>query len=106
MANINEITNGEFSKALENEGLTIVDFYAEWCMPCVMMGPVFEAVAENNQETNFAKVNIEDSQDLAKENAVSSIPCLVFFKDGKEIDRIVGAVDEQELENKIKEHTS
>jgi len=103
---VKELTNGDFSDLLkENKNkLTIVDFYAEWCMPCVMMGPVFESIAESNKEVEFAKVNIEDAQELAQENQVSSIPCIIFFKEGKEIDRVVGAVSEDVLNEKIKEH--
>ena len=100
---VKELTNGDFTELLENnkDKLVVVDFYAEWCMPCVMMGPVFEEVAGANKEVEFAKVNIEDAKQLAQDNSVSSIPCLVFFKDGKEVDRIVGAVDEEVLNEKI-----
>ena len=102
---VKEITNQDFSKLLEEnkDKLTVVDFFAEWCMPCVMMGPVFEQVSQANDDVEFAKVNIEDANELAQKNNVSSIPCLIFFKDGKEIDRIVGAVQEDALTEKINE---
>ena len=101
---VKEVTNGDYKELIENskDKLTIVDFYAERCMPCVMMGPVFESVSEANKDVEFAKVNIEDSQEIAQEYQVSSIPCLIFFKDGKEIDRVVGAVPEDALNEKIK----
>ena len=106
MANVQELTNGDFTKLLENHKgkLVVVDFYAEWCMPCVMMGPVFEEVAEANKKAEFVKVNIEDSQNIAQKYNVSSIPCFIFFKNEKEVDRVVGSVSEEVLNEKIEEH--
>ena len=98
---VEELSNhGEFEKAIE-KGISIVDFFAEWCMPCVMMGPVFEEVAEKFKKFKFRKVNIEDNKDLASKYKVMSIPCIIVFKDGKEIDRIIGSVPEEVLEEKI-----
>jgi len=103
---VKELTNTDFAELLETnkDKLTVVDFYAEWCMPCVMMGPIFEEVSKSHSGTDFAKVNIEDANKLAQDNGVSSIPCFIFFKDGKEVDRIVGGVGEDALKEKIKEH--
>ena len=103
--NVKELTNGAFKEFLEEKGLAIVDFFAEWCMPCVMMAHVFEEVAENNTEVKFGKVNVDDSQELANQYSISIIPCMIVFKDGKEIDRIIGSVNEEVLEDKIKEHS-
>jgi thioredoxin 1 len=103
--NVRELSSREFSDFIKDKGLVIIDFYAEWCMPCVMMAPIFESVAENiGNKAKFAKVNVEESGKIAQEHNASSIPTLIFFKDGKEVDRIVGAVDEEELETKIKEY--
>ena len=105
MAEVHELTPNEFTSLKdEKDKLIVVDFYAEWCMPCLMMAPVFESVADKNKDVRFGKINIEDAQDLAEKNNVSSIPCIIFFKDGKEVDRIVGSVGEEVLEEKIQEH--
>jgi len=101
MAQIKELTSNEFSKLISNDNLGVVDFYAEWCMPCLMMAPVFEGIAEKTKNIDFGKVNIEESEKLAKEYNVSSIPCLIFFKSGKEVDRIIGSVSEEIIEDKI-----
>lgn len=98
-----ELTQSSFQELMKKErGLVIVDFFAEWCMPCVMMAPVLERLAEKNSKVKFAKINVDDARELADKYEISSIPCIIFFKDGKEIDRITGAVQEDILEDKIK----
>ena len=109
--NVPELSSKEFSELLSNEDnkdkLIIVDFYAEWCTPCLMMAPIIEAMAgtAENSEIVFAKVNVEESSQLAADYKVSSIPCLVFLKNSREIDRLVGAVAEEQLQEKIKENS-
>ena len=70
-------------------------------MPCLMMAPIIEGVAEKHSEVGFYKINSDEAQDLSKEHKVSSIPCSIIFKDGKEIDRITGSVGEEVLEEKL-----
>lgn len=97
-----ELSAAEFSELINQKELNVIKFYAEWCMPCVMMGPIFEAVAEKQSKAKFGKVNIDESEKLAKEYDVETIPCTIFFKKGKEIDRITGSCSEDELQDKIK----
>jgi thioredoxin 1 len=101
-----ELTQGEFSKTINDKKfpLVIVDFFAEWCFPCTMMAPVFERFAEKNTNVKFAKINVDDAPDLANEYEVSSIPCIIFFKDGEEVDRVIGGVSEDILEEKISDY--
>ncbi len=105
---IPELTKGEFQKLLdetENKGiLIVVDFFADWCMPCVMMAPILDSVAEKyaKKKIKFAKINIEEAQELASEFKISSIPCFVFIKNKKEADRITGSCSEEDIEDKIK----
>jgi thioredoxin 1 len=98
-----EITQAEFPKIINDKKkkLAIIDFYAEWCMPCTMMAPVMESMAERNPSIKFAKINVDDANELANEYEVSSIPCIIFFKDGEEVDRIVGSIAEDVLKEKI-----
>jgi thioredoxin 1 len=103
---VTEITQTEFPKIISDKKtpLVIVDFFAEWCMPCVMMGPVFKSLAEKYTQVKFCKINIDDAPNLSNEYEISSIPCIVFFKDGEEVDRVVGSVSEEIFEEKVSDY--
>ena len=91
-------------EVLKNEGLVVVDFFATWCAPCQMLAPVLIVLDKKyGDEVEFYKVNIDESEDAAIRYGVSSVPTLIFFKDGEEIDRQVGFADEDELSNWIEE---
>ncbi len=79
------------NEILEKDGISIVDFYADWCGPCRMVAPVLEKVAEEREDVTVGKVNVDADGELAARYGVMSIPTLVVFKDGKEINRSVGA---------------
>jgi len=99
MKNLPDVKNSENVKVLSNKnfkaitakGLVLVDFWAAWCGPCKMMGPVINGVAEEaGDQATIAKLNVDHNQDLAQRYKVRSIPTLILFKDGKEINRYVG----------------
>jgi thioredoxin 1 len=97
-----ELTNKEFDEFIK-KGIVFVDFFAEWCMPCVMMAPVVDEVSEKFRgKIKFGKINVNDNEALSKKFNVSSIPNFVLFKDGKVIEQFVGAMDAEELEYKLK----
>jgi thioredoxin 1 len=77
-----ELTKENFGTQIEKPGITIVDFWAEWCGPCKMFGPIFEAASENYSDITFGKVDTEAEQQLAGEANISSIPTLMVFRDG------------------------
>ena len=79
------------SEILERDGLSIVDFYADWCGPCKMVAPVLDSIAEERDDVTVGKVNVDQDGELAVRYGVMSIPTIVIFKDGKEINRSVGA---------------
>jgi thioredoxin 1 len=83
---------------LIKEGLTLVDFYAEWCGPCKMMGPVLESL----DDVNVLKVNVDDNEELSTEYRIMSIPTLMFFKDGEKKEEIVGFHSKEQLEEILK----
>lgn len=82
-----------FDKALGEDKLVMVDFWATWCGPCRMLGPVIESLAEQYEgKATVGKVNVDEEQELAVRYGVMTIPTVIFFKDGKEIDRKVGVM--------------
>ncbi len=100
-----EITDQEFNEVINNSHkLVFVDFFAEWCMPCLMIAPVIEDLASEMKEVKFVKINVDDNRELAEKYVISSIPCMILFKDGKEVDRIIGNQTAENIEKKIKKH--
>lgn len=85
-------TKDGFDKALSQGKLMMVDFWASWCGPCRMLGPVIEQLDNQYPDVVVGKVNVDDEQELAIRYGVMSIPTVIFFKDGKEIDRKVGVM--------------
>jgi thioredoxin 1 len=77
-----ELTHENFGTHIEKTGITVVDFWAEWCGPCRMFGPIFEAASEKYPEIVFGKVDTEAQQRLADEANITSIPTLMVFRDG------------------------
>jgi len=91
---------GENLDSLIKDGVTIVDFYAEWCGPCKMLGSVLEEIED---KVNIIKVNTDEYGDLANRFKVMSIPHLVYFKDGKEVTYSIGFMDKDMILEKIEE---
>jgi len=87
------LTEENFNKGV-SEGLTLVDFYADWCGPCRMLTPVLETVAKDiSGQATVAKIDIDQAQGVASTYQVTSIPTLILFKDGEEVGRLVGLRD-------------
>jgi thioredoxin 2 len=101
-----ELTTSNFDEVVVNSDIpVIVDFWAPWCGPCKMMGPNFEKSASNFAlKTLFTKVNTENEQQLGSRFGIRSIPTLIIFKAGKEVERVSGALDEQSLNQLVTKH--
>lgn len=97
-----EAINKDNFKAKTKEGCVIVDFWAEWCGPCKRLAPIFDELGkEYGEKMSFYKVNVDENGELAQGLGVLGIPCMIVFKDGAEIDRIVGAMAKEQLKAKI-----
>lgn len=102
-----DLTDENFKEeVLEAELPVLVDFYADWCGPCKMAAPILEKLSlEYEGKVKFCKMNVEEGPKAAEENAITSIPAAVIFKEGKEEDRMVGLMDEVRYRQTIEKHT-
>ena len=86
-----KINQNEFQRVRENEGISLIDFYADWCGPCRMVLPLVEQIAEERDDLLVVKVNVDENPDLAQEFGVFSIPTLVVMKNGAVVNKVSGA---------------
>ena len=89
------------SVVLSSKNPVLADFNAEWCGPCRMLKPILEELSEERADCQIVSINIDNNESLAERYDVYSIPCLVLFKDGKEVSRSVGLKSKDELEELI-----
>jgi thioredoxin 1 len=103
MANLSEINGSNFeAEVLKQSGMVLVDFWAPWCGPCRMQTPILERLVQDGGiSARIMKVNTDEAPDLAQKLGISSIPTLILFRDGKEIDRMVGVQSEESLKRKL-----
>ncbi len=96
--NIITITNDNFeTEVLESKTPVLIDFWATWCGPCRMQGPVLDEIAAESDTVKIGKVNVDEEQMLALKFGITSIPTLMLFKDGKEANKLVGLRSKEEL---------
>lgn len=97
------LTSEQFEeKVLKNKKFVIVDFFANWCGPCKMLMPVLEEIDQEFDQVDIVKVNIDQDEDLAKKFGVLSIPTLIFFSNGEEVEKTIGYRQKSQIEEIIK----
>lgn len=108
MSNATAVTDADFEAVVEKaEGLTVVDFWATWCGPCRMIAPILDQLAVDYEgKVKVTKLDVDANIKTATKFNVRSIPMLLFFKGGKVVDQIVGAVPRQTIEAKFKQHVA
>ncbi|MDK2876542.1 MAG: thioredoxin 1 [Archaeoglobaceae archaeon] len=102
-----KLDSKNFDEFIKENEYAVVDFWAEWCMPCRYIAPVFEELAkEYSGKVAFGKVNVDENQKIAVRFGISAIPTLIFFKNGKAMDQIVGAMPKKEIKRWIESNLS
>tara|TARA_B100000315_G_scaffold233379_1_gene246456 strand:- start:463 stop:789 length:327 start_codon:yes stop_codon:yes gene_type:complete len=100
-----EISKSEFDDFIKKD-LVLIDFAADWCMPCLMMVPVIDELSEKFKgKIKFGKVNIEENQELAQKFDIVSLPNFILFKKGKQIEQFIGAMSSEDFEKKLDKFT-
>jgi thioredoxin len=98
-----ELSDADFARSISN-GKYVVDFWAAWCGPCRMIAPVIEQLATERTDIRFGKLNVDDNPRTSAAFGVQGIPLLIFFKDGQERGRVVGAVPRGKIESAIQQY--
>jgi thioredoxin 1 len=99
---VTELTNGKFEE-FTKKGIVLIDFFADWCMPCLMMAPIVEDLSEKFKvKINFGKIDIDENRALAEKFNVHSIPHFVLFKNGKAVEKFTGSMPSEDFEEKLK----
>ena len=93
-----KLNKDNYNKEINDKGIVIVDFYATWCGPCMMLAPILEELSD---KYTVCKINVDEEQELARENAVMSIPTVYIYKDGNLLNKFIGYKTKEEIEKLI-----
>lgn len=101
-----EVTDHNFDEqVIKRKGLILVDFWAEWCGPCRMVAPILDELAvEYEGQVTIAKLNVDENRQTAARFGIRSIPTILFFKDGAQVEQVIGALPKSALKAKVQQH--
>jgi thioredoxin 1 len=103
--NLVEVTDANFQDVVGGAGLSMIDFWAVWCGPCRIVAPIVEVLADEYAgQVTVGKLDVDQHQRIATQYNVRSIPTILFFRAGKVVDQVIGAVPRHVLESKVKDH--
>ena len=92
-----KVTNENFKEVINSKHTVLIDFYADWCGPCRMLGPVLEEISNEKNDVVIGKINVDDSRELANQFGIRSIPTMIVFKNGSEVDRMIGFFKKEDI---------
>jgi thioredoxin 1 len=96
-----EVTDQTFEQFISNNEVTVIDCWAAWCGPCRMLTPIIEELAEERDDVTFGKLNVDQNRGTPSKFGIMSIPTLLYFKNGELVDRTLGAIPKQAVEERI-----
>jgi len=97
MENVITGTKENFSELIAQDKITIVDFWAEWCGPCRMLGPILDSVAKERADIQVVKVDVDSNSELSTQYGIRSIPAVYIFKNGEQINKFVGVKSKEDI---------
>ncbi len=102
---ITELENGKDFDSFTKNGVVLIDFFADWCMPCIIMEPVMETLSKKFRgKIKFGKIDVDENHELAQKFRIFSIPNFILFKNGKVAEQFIGSMPAEDFEEKLRKH--